>query len=128
FSTAPSPAAAAAAKAGVDWVRSAEGEHRRQLLWARVDDVKNVLTGSQWIVPVVRSAILPLMIGDETKAMEIATALRARGVFIPAIRYPTVARGEARLRLTVTATHSLADIEQLREVLAASAQGKGGAA
>lgn len=118
FSTAPAPAAAAAAQAGVEWVQSIEGEQRRNLLWARVDDVKNVLTGGRWKLPVVRSAILPIMVGEESEAVELAATLRERGVFIPAIRFPTVARGEARLRLTVTATHSLADIEQLREVLA----------
>lgn len=118
FSTAPTPAAAAAAKAGVEWVQSPEGEHRRNLLWARVDDVKNILTSDRWNLPVVRSAILPIMVGEESKAVGLATALRERGVFIPAIRYPTVARGEARLRLTVTATHSLEDVEKLRRVLA----------
>ncbi|HKX62094.1 MAG TPA: aminotransferase class I/II-fold pyridoxal phosphate-dependent enzyme, partial [Verrucomicrobiae bacterium] len=44
--------------------------------------------------------------------------LREQGVFVPAIRYPTVARGEARLRLTVTASHSPEDIRALGRVLA----------
>ena len=57
------------------------------------------------------------MIGDETQAVEAAAALRERGIFIPAIRYPTVARGKARLRLTVTAAHTSADIEELLSAL-----------
>lgn len=113
FSTAPVPASAAAARAGLELIQSAEGESRRQAVWQRVDQLKNGLIEGGWKLPVVRSAILPLIIGDETKAVEIATALRAADIFIPAIRYPTVARGEARLRLTVTAAHTAADIAQL---------------
>ncbi len=118
FSTAPVPASAAAARAGIELIQSAEGESRRQAVWQRVDQLKNGLIEGAWPLPVVRSAILPLLIGDETKAAEIAAALRAAEVFIPAIRYPTVARGEARLRLTVTATHTAADLAQLLETFA----------
>lgn len=56
------------------------------------------------------SAIIPLEIGDETQAMEVSAKLREEGIFIPAIRYPTVKRGEAMLRLTITARHSSEDI------------------
>src|SRR5205085_2913992 len=93
FSTAPTPAAAAAATAAIAFVQSGAGEMRRNLLWARVDEIKNALTGSGWKLPVVRSAILPLMVGEESEAVELAARLRSQGVFIPAIRYPTVARG-----------------------------------
>ena len=57
------------------------------------------------------------MIGDENKAMQTAVALRAQGILIPAIRYPTVARGAARLRLTMTAAHTGEDVERLCSVL-----------
>ncbi len=57
------------------------------------------------------------MIGEETKAVEAAAALRERGIFIPAIRYPTVARGQARLRLTLSAAHTSADLAQLLAAL-----------
>jgi 7-keto-8-aminopelargonate synthetase-like enzyme len=60
-----------------------------------------------------------MMIGDEGKAMQISSALLGQGVFIPAVRFPTVARGQARLRLTMTAAHSKADIEQLLAALRA---------
>ena len=49
--------------------------------------------------------------------MAAAAALRERGIYIPAVRYPTVARGAARLRLTVSAAHSVEDVRQLREAL-----------
>jgi 7-keto-8-aminopelargonate synthetase-like enzyme len=57
------------------------------------------------------------MIGEETKAVEIAVALRDQGIFIPAIRHPTVPRGQARLRLTVTAAHTSEDIATLAAAL-----------
>jgi len=110
FSTAPVPAAAAAATAGIRLVQSTAGAERRDLLWQRVDQVGHGLGAS---LGSHRSAILPLPIGDETEAVRIAEALREQEIFIPAIRYPTVARGKARLRLTVTAAHSREEIEQL---------------
>lgn len=118
FSTAPTPATAAAATAGVRFVQSEEGEARRAQLWARVDQIKNGLTGGPWETPLIRAPIIPLLVGDEAEAMEIATRLRSRGVFIPAVRYPSVARGAARLRLTVTSGHTTDDIQALLQALA----------
>ena len=120
FSTAPVPAAAAAATAAIRLVQSAEGEARRAQLWQRVDQTKNMLINAGWPLPPVQSAIIPLMVGDESRAAGLATSLREQNLFIPAIRYPTVARGEARLRLTVTAAHSAEDIAILGSALAAT--------
>lgn len=117
FSTAPVPAAAAAATAAIRLVQSSEGEVRRALLWQQVDAVKNAVINSGHVLGPVQSPILPLMIGGETEAVVKASALRERGVFIPAIRYPTVARGEARLRLTVTAAHAREDVAELQRML-----------
>jgi len=111
FSTAPVPAAAAAATAGIRLIQSTLGEERRNRLWQLVSS----LVTTQDKLP---SAIIPIQIGDETKAMDAATALRKQGIFIPAVRYPTVARGRARLRLTVTAGHTEKDVEALRATLA----------
>jgi 8-amino-7-oxononanoate synthase len=113
FSTGPVPAAAAAASAAIHFIQSEEGQARRNLLWARVDQVKNGLIAAGFVLPPVRSAIIPLVIGDEARTVEASAALRQQGVFIPAIRYPTVARGKARLRLTVSAAHAAADASQL---------------
>jgi 8-amino-7-oxononanoate synthase len=110
FSTAPVPAAAAAASAGVRFVRSDAGEQRRNQLWSNVAVITRHLDTQG-------GAIIPILIGDEEKAMQIANELRNQGIFIPAIRFPTVARGQARLRLTVTAAHSRADVEQLLAAL-----------
>ncbi|HOX57004.1 MAG TPA: 8-amino-7-oxononanoate synthase [Candidatus Paceibacterota bacterium] len=117
FSTAPVPAAAAAATAGIRFVESNAGEERRNLLWQRVSDLSSPAPaqlsnpGSQPLA--LRHAIIPIIMGDEAKATAAAAALRDQGIFIPAIRYPTVARGKARLRLTVTAAHTSADLTQL---------------
>src|SRR5580658_4516170 len=112
FSTAPVPAAAAAATAGVRLVESKAGEERRKQLWTNVADVSHHVDSQG-------GAIIPMMIGEEGKAMQITTALMNQGVFIPAVRFPTVARGQARLRLTMTAAHSRADVEHLLAALRA---------
>jgi 8-amino-7-oxononanoate synthase len=115
FSTAPVPAAAAAATAGVQFVRSAEGETRRKLLWARVDELKLQIANCK---SQISSAIIPIIIGDEAKAVEAAAALREQCIFVPAIRYPTVARGQARLRVAVSAAHTSDHIAALVSALA----------
>lgn len=117
FSTAPAPAAAAAASAALRLVQSDEGETLRARLWQRVDELKNTFINAGWALSAVQSAIIPLIVGPETEASELAAALREQGILCPAIRYPTVARGEARLRLTVTAAHSREDIASLGEAL-----------
>lgn len=120
FSTAPVPAAAAAATAAIALVRSEAGEALRQRLWQHVDATKNAVINAGWRLAPVQSAILPLRVGDESSAVALATRLRERGLFIPAIRYPSVARGAARLRLTVSAAHAAADIQQLAVALSES--------
>jgi len=110
FTTAPAPAVAAAAAAGVRFVQSAAGEQRRNQLWANVTQISRHIESKG-------SAIIPILIGDEEKAMKMAGALREQAIFVPAIRFPTVARGQARLRLTVTAAHSRDDMDQLLAAL-----------
>jgi 8-amino-7-oxononanoate synthase len=115
FSTAPVPAAAAAAMAGIKIVKSTEGEKLRNGLRQRIGDFKSII-GNQKSETL--SAIIPLILGDETKAVAAATKLREQNIFVPAIRYPTVARGAARLRVTLTAAHTTEDISTLTAALA----------
>jgi 7-keto-8-aminopelargonate synthetase-like enzyme len=123
FSTAPVPAAAAAATAAVRFVQSAAGEERRKKLWGNVEafhrshDPKGKPDASDRRHKA--SAIIPLIVGEEARALTIASTLRNEGIFIPAIRYPTVARGQARLRVTLSATHERADIDRLCSALQA---------
>lgn len=110
FSTAPVPAAAAAAMAGIQLVQSTEGSTARKNLAARIQDLNSKLKIKN---SKLQSAILPLILGDENAALAAAQTLREQNIFVPAIRYPTVARGAARLRITLTADHSAADISKL---------------
>lgn len=118
FSTAPVPAAAAAAGAGLKIIQSQEGETRRQRLWLLAEELKRVLIGAGFPPSAVRAPIVPVMLGAEARAVGVSAALREAGVFVPAIRYPTVARGSARLRFTVSANHTAEDLAVLGEALA----------
>ena len=113
FSTAPVPAQAAAGCRAIEIAQSDEGERLRTRLWANVDALKNGLIRQGWKLPVVRSAILPLMIGDEVEAVALSARLREAGIWVPAVRYPTVARGQARLRITVSSAHDPAHLDAL---------------
>ena len=117
FSTAPSPAVSAAARAGVELIQGAEGQSLRGQLWQRVDELRRGAALLGWKTPAEPSAILPLIVGEEAKAVATMERLREAGFFIPAIRYPTVPRNEARLRVTLTANHTAENIQQLVNAL-----------
>ena len=57
------------------------------------------------------------MIGDEREALALAERLREAGIWVPAVRYPTVAQGAARLRITVSAAHQTEHLDALLEAL-----------
>jgi 8-amino-7-oxononanoate synthase len=59
------------------------------------------------------TAIQPLLVGNDAKAVAISQQLKLQGILITAIRPPTVAKGSARLRITLTAGHTEADIDLL---------------
>jgi 7-keto-8-aminopelargonate synthetase-like enzyme len=116
FSTAPVPAAAAAAAEGVRFIQSAAGKQRCEALRQRLAEFSRHLPPPLGQEP---RAITPWIIGDEMRTMQIAAALRDLGFLVPAIRYPTVARGSARLRVTFTASHSANEVQQLVQALGA---------
>ncbi len=117
FSTAPPPALAVAASAAVDLLSSPEGERRRQNLLRNVKQL--LLDAPHDLLPHTRlqSAIIPVMLGDEDTAMAAAQWLLEQGFLVPAIRYPTVPKGSARLRITLSAAHSPEQISALTDVL-----------
>ncbi|PYJ60588.1 MAG: 8-amino-7-oxononanoate synthase [Verrucomicrobia bacterium] len=120
YSTAPPPAIAATALAAVNFLSSPEGEERRLVLWERIRLIGKLL--SPLASHVSRSAnsgsaIFPLIVGDEQAALDLAAALKNEGFLVPAIRYPTVAKGSARLRITVTAAHQEDHIRSLCEAI-----------
>lgn len=110
FSTAPVPAAAAAARAGIELTRGEEGETRCRYLWNLIETAKASLAKIGWQLSPARSAIIPLILGSEAAAVAAASTLRDDGIYVPAIRFPTVARGHARLRVTLTADHTEEDM------------------
>ncbi len=117
FSTAPPPALAAAATAAVHFLASEEGEARRHTLWRRIVQLRKMLPEVREEFGQPGAAIIPWMVGDEQRALDLAQALQKEGFLVPAIRYPTVAKGAARLRLTVSASHSEAQITSLGEAI-----------
>ncbi len=115
YSTAPPAAIAAAALTALDFLCSSEGEKRRQLLWRKIDMLHDRLGRDKTSRP--SSAIFPWIVGEESAALNLSHELRTEGYLVPAIRYPTVAKGSARLRITVSAAHEDAQIEALAAVL-----------
>jgi 8-amino-7-oxononanoate synthase len=103
FTTGLSPASAAAARAALAVCRSSEGDARRDRLRGYIGT----------LCPGHGTPIVPIMIGDETAALEAADRLLQQGVLVPAIRPPTVPAGTSRLRVSLSAAHSPADIDRL---------------
>jgi 8-amino-7-oxononanoate synthase len=118
FSTAPPPALAAAAREALRILR-AEPERRARLF----EGVRRFRTGAAQLgIPLGASntPIQPLVLGDERRVLAASTALLARGFWVAAIRPPTVPKGTARLRVTLSAAHTAAQVDALLEGLAAS--------
>ncbi len=105
FSTALAPAPAAAAAAALDLLIKNK-ETYLQRLWSNTVRMRQLLEDA--CIPLVEgeTPIIPIMVGEASLASEIAGALAEKGVLISAIRPPTVAQGQSRLRLTVTAAHT----------------------
>ena len=110
YSTALPPAICSAAATAVEFVMSSAGAQRRDQLWEHVRAL-----GAQ-------SPIHPIIVGAERAAVELSEKLLNDGIFVPAIRYPTVPKGKARLRVTVSAAHTSTDVQQFLKVYATDAR------
>jgi 8-amino-7-oxononanoate synthase len=119
YSTGSPPGIVSAALAAVNFLGSSEGEQRRRLLWERIGLMQNLLPRNELNekAGVANSAIFPWIVGDEQAAIDLASALQTEGFFVPAIRYPTVAKSSARLRITVTALHEENQIRSLCQAI-----------
>jgi len=116
YSTAPPPLVARAAIVALQLVREA-GEARKTLL-ANADNLRSELRVLGFEVPDGDSQILPVLIGDNDRTMQLSAKLLARGVFVQGIRPPTVREGTARLRVTPMATHRPEHIERAIDAFA----------
>jgi len=115
FSTGLAPAAAAAA---MEALRIAQqDEPRRASLLARAAGLRAGLAAQGWKVLGGPGPILPILVGEETEAMRLAERLLEAGVWVPAVRFPTVKKGQARLRITLSAVHGAAEVEKLLAAL-----------
>lgn len=139
FSTAPSPVVAAVGCAAVEWIQSAAGVERRARLSGHRacfgELLGRVLSGLQselLRVSLTRdasgavalpAAIVPVLVGTSERVLALSGALEAAGFWVPPIRYPTVARGAARLRITLSAAHTEKVLQQLAAVLGRLASG-----
>jgi 8-amino-7-oxononanoate synthase len=108
YSTAPPPALAHAALASLALIRSAEGDALRQDLRANL---------AALAAPGHPSPIVPLVLGENAAALAAARQLEDLGFLVPAIRFPTVPRGTARLRISLSARHPRPAVEALRDAL-----------
>lgn len=109
FTTAMAPAVAAAACNNLRYIDT--HPERVQNLRDNVQFFCDALQREGVNVELSPSAIVPIVIGDEAKAMQISAKLQEQGILIPAIRYPTVAKGQARLRASLMATHTKDELE-----------------
>ena len=101
-----------------DWRRT----HLQRLVERLRSGLTGGLQGSGWQLSESQTAIQPLLIGPNDEALAVMEGLRLRGIWVPAIRPPTVPEGTARLRIALSAAHSEADIDQLIEALSALAR------
>ena len=115
FTTAASPAIACALLASLELIAS--GDARRSRLWQLIAQLRDGLAGTRWRLLPSPTAIQPVLIGDNHETLRVAGALYERGLWVPAIRPPTVPKGTARLRVSLTAAHSEAQLALLVDAL-----------
>ncbi len=122
YTTAQPPLLAAAVSASLKLI--AGESWRRERLRELIAHLKAGVAGLPWPLMVSDTPIQPLLVGDQHAALALASGLKQRGILIPAIRPPTVPQGSARLRISLSAAHTLAEVDALLVALHELAQGK----
>lgn len=115
FTTASSPIMASALLESIKIIE--KSDDKRAHLQTLIAQLKTDLDASPWQCLDSSSAIQPIIIGENKKALEVARALADRDIWVPAIRPPTVPKGTARLRISLSANHTLAQLKQLTTAL-----------
>ena len=129
YTTAAPPAIAHALRASLALIGGEEGEARRRHLKSLIAALRAQLGALiaehprlGWRLAESSTAIQPLVVGDNAAALAVAAALHAQGLWVPAIRPPTVPVGTARLRITLSAAHTEADVQRLVQALYGAAR------
>ncbi|MDP1692352.1 MAG: 8-amino-7-oxononanoate synthase [Burkholderiaceae bacterium] len=124
YTTAAPPAIAHALRTSLQIIRGEEGERRRAklttliaLLRQRLGEFVAAAPQRGWTLADSSTAIQPLIVGGNEAALALSAALELRGLWVPAIRPPTVPAGSARLRITLSAAHSANDVLKLADSL-----------
>lgn len=115
YTTATPPALASAVLASLQVIE--RGDALRAHLQLLIAQLRSGLRDLRWKLMPSNTAIQPLLIGDNQATLELSNSLRERGIWVAAIRPPTVPQGTARLRITLSAAHSATDVTRLIEAL-----------
>jgi len=115
YTTATPPALANAVLASLRLI--SQGTAQRAHLQRLIAQLRSGLRDLRWPLMPSTTAIQPLLIGDNQAALDLSNALRERGLWVAAIRPPTVPQGTARLRITLSAAHSMIDVTRLTGTL-----------
>ncbi|MEI7430525.1 MAG: 8-amino-7-oxononanoate synthase [Betaproteobacteria bacterium] len=115
FTTGSSPVMACALLASMELIE--HGDARREHLRQLTTQLKDGLADTRWQLMTSPTAIQPVIIGDNHEALRVATALYEKGLWVPAIRPPTVPKGTSRLRVSLSAAHSGSQVAALVQAL-----------
>ena len=115
YTTATPPALASVVLASLRLIE--QGGELRTHLEALIAQLRDGMRDLPWSLMPSETAIQPLLVGDNQAALDLSNALRERGIWVAAIRPPTVPQGTARLRITLSAAHNAADVTRLTETL-----------
>lgn len=118
FTTAAPPSVAHAVSASLAVIGGDEGDARRAHLAALIERTRAILRNTRWQPIDSATAVQPLVIGENDATLAAMRAMDAHGLWVPAIRPPTVPAGTSRLRVSLSAAHSFDDLARLEAALA----------
>ncbi len=126
YTTAAPPAIAHAVSASLALMGGPEGERRRSHLRQLIAHLRarlpQALAATGWFLAESDTAVQPLVVGDNLSTLALAAALDEQGLWVPAIRPPTVPEGSARLRITLSAAHRMEDLDRLVDAISLAAR------
>jgi 8-amino-7-oxononanoate synthase len=117
YTTASAPALAHALLTSLRLIRAEEGRRRRAHLQTLIQQLSTAPVPAAWQRMVSTTAIQPLVIGSNAQVLQASADLKAQGIWISAIRAPTVPVNTARLRITLSASHTAQDVDRLVRAL-----------